>query len=68
MTITTLPHITFLFNPLPTAGEPIWDAECQEWVLVDSDGISYCGNTPGECALQFLEALRVAADHYRKNP
>ena len=58
MTVTTLPRITFLFNPLPTAGEPVWDAACQEWVLIDTDGISYCGNTRGECYRQFLQSPR----------
>ena len=68
MTTATLSRLEVVVSIFPTPGEPIWDSACQEWVLTDSDGISYCGNTPGECARQFLEALRVAADHYRKNP
>ena len=66
-TTLTRPLEFVVVDALPTPGEPIWDADCQEWVLTDSDGISYLGATPGECYRQFLEALRVAADHLRKN-
>jgi hypothetical protein len=40
MTVTTVPRITFVVSPLPVAGEPTWDAQCREWRLTDSDGIS----------------------------
>jgi len=53
--------------PCPAAGEPAWDEECQEWVLTTSDGIHYCGATPGQCIQQFDEALHYQADHARKN-
>ena len=67
MTVTTVPHITFVVSPLPLAGEPVWDAECQEWVLTDSDGISYCGGTPGACYRQFAAALHTMAQYVRRS-
>jgi hypothetical protein len=67
MTVTTLPHITFVVSPLPIAGEPIWDAQCQEWCLTDSDGIAYFGATPGACYRQFAEALHTIAQHVRRS-
>jgi len=54
-------------NPLPAAGKPIWDEECQEWVLTASDRRHYCGTTPSQCIQQFDEALHYQADHARKN-
>lgn len=56
-----------MVSPLPVAGEPLWDAACQEWVLTDSDGISYCGSTPGACYCQFVEALHSMAQHLQRS-
>jgi hypothetical protein len=70
MISTTLTHLLVLVvvDALPTAGEPARDPECEEWVLTDSDGISYCGPTPAassanswrHCAL--LPAPRLGFD------
>jgi hypothetical protein len=67
-TTLTRPLEFVVVNALPTPGEPLWDADCQEWVLTDSDGISYLGATPGECYRQFGEALHVLVDHAHKSP
>ncbi len=50
-------------NPFPTVREPIWNATCQEWLLTDSDGIAYGGDTPSACYRQFAEALHYLAVH-----
>ncbi len=51
----------------PSAGDAEWDAVYQEWVLTDSDGISYFGDTPGQCYTRFHEALHLLAAHMRKS-
>ena len=51
---------------LPEAGDPVWDAVAEEWTLTDTDGISYFGDTPSQCIVQFHRALHTIADHYRK--
>jgi hypothetical protein len=67
MTVATLAPIQFIVNPCPIAGAPAWDAACEEWVLVDTDGIRYCGSTPGDCYRQYGEALHYLAAHARKS-
>ena len=67
MTVATVAPIQFSVNPFPIAGAPVWDAECEEWVLVDSDGISYSGSSPGECYRQYGEALHYLAAHAPKS-
>jgi hypothetical protein len=51
----------------PTAQEPIWDDICLEWVLIDSDGICYWGETPSQCYDRFHEALHYLAESARKS-
>ncbi len=53
--------------PLPEASEPVWDNECQEWLLTDSEGCHFCGTSPSECTRQFDEARRVRAEHASKD-
>ena len=61
VTATTVPQGQPAVNLFPTANEPVWDDIACEWVLTDSDGIRYWGNTPGECYRQFHEALHYLA-------
>jgi hypothetical protein len=62
MTVATVAPIQFSVNPFPIAAPPVWHAECDEWVLVDTDGISYSGSSPGECYRQYGEALHYLAE------
>ena len=61
MQTTTLPELTFVVSPFPTAAEPIWDDICLEWVLTDADGLHYWGDTPNACYASFQEALHYLA-------
>ena len=67
MQTTTLPELTFVVSPFPTAAEPVWDDICLEWVLTDADGNHYCGDTPSICYRQFEEALHYLAASARKS-
>ena len=67
MQTSLYPQVTLVVDLFPTAGEPVWDPICQEWRLIDSDGISYLGNTPGECYRQFVETLHAMAQHVRRS-
>ena len=53
--------------PLPEASEPIWDPETQEWTLYDSEGRSFCSDSPSQCRGMFDEARRVRAEHAAKD-
>jgi len=46
---------------------PIHDAVLQEWSLTDQDGITYFGNTSGECYRLAAEGARIEAAHWRHN-
>jgi len=67
MQTSLFPQVTFVVDLFPTAGKPVWDPICQEWRLIDSDGISYLGNTPGGCYRQFVETLHSMAQHLRRS-
>ena len=68
MAIATTVQLQVAVSPFPTANEPAWDPALGEWVLTDSDGIEYFGNSPGECCRQFVAALHAMSQHARRSP
>ena len=67
MAISTVQQVSFRVNPspLPTVASLFFDHDADEWALVDSSGRADCGATVDACRSQYLEALRVMADHLR---
>ena len=61
MPVATVAPIQFVVDPYPIVGTPVWDAACKEWVLLDTDGISYSGSTPSECYRQYGAVLHCTA-------
>lgn len=54
-------------EPATQTCEPVWDQECEEWVLTDAEGIHHCGASPSACRRQYYEATHYRAEHTRKN-
>lgn len=67
MTSAVIPDITFIVNPFPQPGTPVWDEGALEWTMRDEDDQVYWGDTPTVCLTRYHEQQSRTAEHARKS-